>query len=102
MSNETKWTPGPWHVGGVQRCTVYDVRAQRVANSFEGVLAVLRSDEECKANARLIAAAPELAEALEKLIEAAESSDDCQYGTLSTSFVLKIATCALAKARGES
>lgn len=46
----------------------------------------------------LIAAAPELAEALKALIDAADTSDDCQYGTLATSFVRNICIAALARA----
>lgn len=61
-----KYTVGPWRVGGSNDCTIYDNLGQRVANSFEGVMATQRSDAECAANARLIAAAPELLEALEE------------------------------------
>lgn len=46
----------------------------------------------------LIAAAPELAEALETLIAYADESDNAQYGTLGTEFVRNIARAALAKA----
>lgn len=53
-------TAAPWHAGGPHQCTVYDRFGQRIANSFEGVMATQRSDGECAANARLIAAAPEL------------------------------------------
>lgn len=60
-----KHTPGPWHVGGRDKCTVYDRFNQRLANSFEGVMATQRSDSECHANARLIAAAPEMLEVLQ-------------------------------------
>ena len=49
-------------------------------------------------NAHKIAAAPELAETLKALIDAADTSDDCQYGTLATSFVRNICIAALAKA----
>ena len=44
------------------------------------------------------AAAPELVEALGALIDAADTSDDCQYGTLATWFVRNICSAALAKA----
>lgn len=55
-----KHTAGEWHVGGQQKCTIYDKFGQRIANSFEGVMATHRTDIECEANARLIAAAPQL------------------------------------------
>jgi len=55
-----KHTPAPWHVGGRDACTIYDRYSQRLANSFEGVMVAQRSNVECEANARLIAAAPEL------------------------------------------
>ena len=42
----------------------------------------------------------ELVEALEGLLDAADDSDGCQYGTLSTSFVRDIASTALSKYRG--
>lgn len=63
-----KHTPGPWHVGGPNKCTIYDKHGQRLANSFEGVMATQRTDSECEANARLIAAAPELLDALVNLL----------------------------------
>ncbi|HHP7108570.1 TPA: hypothetical protein ACSFAI_001539 [Pseudomonas aeruginosa] len=64
----SKHTPGPWHVGGPNKCTIYDKHCQRLANSFEGVMATQRTDSECEANARLIAAAPELLDALVNLL----------------------------------
>lgn len=69
---EAKHTPGPWHVGGFEQSTIYDCFGQRVANSFEGVMVVKRSDAECRANARLIAATPELLEALRRALNALE------------------------------
>ena len=58
----SKHTPGDWYVGRNEhtRCTIYDKFGQRIANSFEGVPEAHRSDDECLANARLIAAAPKL------------------------------------------
>jgi len=65
-------------------------------------LAGRRHGDEVAANARLIAAAPDLLDALQALCEYAETSDDCQYGTLSTKFVRDVALPAIAKATGES
>lgn len=67
----TKWTPGPWHVGKPQEREAWCVKASngiRVAwIDFWGQqieTGNLKSDDEQRANARLIAAAPELAEVL--------------------------------------
>lgn len=64
-----KHTPGPWHVGRINKCTIYDKLSQRLANSFEGVMATQFTDSQCEANARLIAAAPELLEACKTFAE---------------------------------
>lgn len=70
-------TPGPWHVGGADGATIYDSMHQRVANSFEGVMVAHRSNDACKANARLIAAAPDmLAVATELLAVVEEERED--------------------------
>lgn len=49
-----KHTPTPWQVGGHNKCTVYDKFGQRIANSFEGVPVVEKSDGTCAANAEFI------------------------------------------------
>lgn len=58
----SKHTKGPWHSGkgANTRYTVYDKFSQRVGDFFEGVMVTQRSSEECAANARLGAAAPDL------------------------------------------
>lgn len=58
--SETKFTPGPWAHGG-HAVYVQGMDVARVYQSF-GV-----SDETFEANARLIAAAPELYEAVRRL-----------------------------------
>ena len=58
-----------------------------------------RHDDECKANARLIAAAPELLEASRFLIESVEASED-GMDRLLTAF--DMARAAIAKATGEA
>ena len=63
-----KFTQGPWHVGGVGGCRpsmVYGPNGRTVARTWSPNLA--DGSEEEKANAALIAAAPDLLEALEKL-----------------------------------
>ena len=60
----TKYTPGPWAVNGNTPDQVYTEQGDTLA-IVRGTRRI--SDEERNANARLIAAAPELLEALEKL-----------------------------------
>jgi hypothetical protein len=56
-------------VGGSDKATIYDKYGQRIANSFEGVMVSQRSDAQCQANARLIAAAPDLLAACQALLD---------------------------------
>lgn len=88
-------TPGPWHVGGSDKSTIYNKYGQRIANSFEGVLVTQASDETCQANARLIAAAPDLLELLQELVDGMTDVED------SDSRVLFRARAAIAKATGQ-
>lgn len=101
----TKWTPGPWHHGFFRnpgadpRFAGCDIAADGGTNIG---LAYFQRDEhtpeECKANARLIAAAPELYEALAAVVKAADD-----YPFSHTSFVVHPwMRAALAKARGEA
>ncbi len=104
--SESKWTPGPWFVSGV-----------RFKMNGGEWLSVNRYDEQTKkdenialagydprngagtADARLIAAAPDLAEALEKLITAVEES--CR--TVDRQFIqleIDTARAALSRAKG--
>jgi hypothetical protein len=96
----SKFTPGPWHVGGMYKCTIYDHMDQRIANSFDGILVTQRSDAECEANARLIAAAPDLHEALQ-FIESLYD-DEKSVGELAMALyeARNMARAALAKVEG--
>lgn len=61
-------TPGPWHLGIKQAgVIVYDKTGWAVANAV--VYHGEHDKEECKANARLIAAAPDLLAACERLLK---------------------------------
>lgn len=64
MTTEYKHTPGPWHVGTKEahHC-VYDARGWQIADASP-----LGKSDDTKANARLIAAAPDLLSALEKTL----------------------------------
>ena len=83
---ETKHTPGPWSVGD-------SIDGATVHNESELMVAFCRNLAfdlgECAANARLIAAAPELLEACQLALD----SDDRG--------VKDVLRTALAKARGE-
>jgi hypothetical protein len=83
--SETKHTPGPWHTAGDQGVQIRSQRDQ-IAKVW-----TMRGNE-WKANARLIAAAPELLEALKDMIvlQAGTSSDPVE--------TLRKARAAIAKA----
>lgn len=90
-TNETKHTPGPWtatgHDGGM--CVVVESKWGSVAKALPVGCEVQEA-----ANARLIAAAPELLEALEEIAEQLELEGP------SCSDILAAARAAIAKARG--
>lgn len=70
-TKHTPFTQGPWHVGErKQASVVYDESGYAIANAevYHGK----HSYDESLANARLIAAAPELLEALRALVEMAD------------------------------
>lgn len=98
----TKHTPEPWVVDEDGTVTQADSGAHIAVVSQEDDFPCLEEDEreearaECKANARLIAAAPELLEALEKALrESGCDGDLCMHDWHDD------ARAALAKARGE-
>lgn len=76
MSNHT---PGPWKLNG------WDVVQQGCTDAFPALAAILNADgsvcmEEINANARLIAAAPELLHELKRLCEECDSIGwNCDY-----------------------
>jgi hypothetical protein len=90
MSTDTKsaHTPGPWHVHENGYGVFF---ADSQTNGSVAKIA----DKECAlANARLIAAAPELLETLESIVACAEAS-------ASTASWIPTAKAAIRKARGE-
>jgi hypothetical protein len=103
-TNETKWTKGPWSVGArfiegenevldAEGFSVADpsIFASRKARNGRIVKRV-RPVEEQVANANLIAAAPELYEALDAFM---------RLGTMDDQSAIDAARAALSKARGE-
>jgi hypothetical protein len=74
-------TPGPWSVGEDNvgdGCNIRDANGNRVAHTAtsrnHGTEKI--DPAEAKANARLIAAAPDLLKALKELLDASEASPD--------------------------
>lgn len=93
MASETKWTPGPWRAYDNGTCWQIDAEAHAVATTQ------FCYARETAANARLIAAAPEVYEALHNaavLLKAlTRPTDEIAQAT--------VAACetALAEARGD-
>jgi hypothetical protein len=84
-------TPGPWEN---DRQTVYSVNGvheQEIAEVYGN------ADGNAEANARLIAAAPELLEALKRITDAIEGTEPSQHVL---DCLYKVAIKAIAKAEG--
>lgn len=106
-ATQKEHTPGPWQVS--QSLDYFDEGATvvRTVNIPRGcarglVVAVLTKTDECSANARLIAAAPELLEALRETLDELESIRDAlsHPRPTSESAVCHRARLAIAKAEG--
>ena len=82
MNTESKHTPGPWHVSMKPGPIVYGPQGEQVANMHVAML----DQEEHKADAKAIAAVPQLLEALEKCGEYLATIDamqpDKNHGTI--------------------
>lgn len=95
MSNETKWTPGPWGIDwNVSRLDVFNSDGGTLVSTLRRSTRSNDIDNVVQANARLIAAAPELYEALRAILA------EWQYYAPDHPLVDK-ALDVLAKARGE-
>lgn len=101
----TKYTPGPWEVSGTS------ITAPP-CNNDGTCIAVIEDDggyeappEQREANARLIAAAPDLLAALKTLLLTSEWADETGYvedvGFVNLETVQQQAHAAIAKATGE-
>ena len=104
--SETKWTPGPWSIEcfrtfieNVVRI-LYEISPDQKHDDF--CIAIVRpecggNDSEVEANAFLIHAAPDMADALHQWKVAEETGDAVELEA-----ARKSRDAALAKARGES
>ena len=72
----TKHTPGPWKTWSHNGCLVVDSNGLQVADTFHGIPVLHRSDAECRENARLIAAAPDLLKQRDELMAAVQYAAD--------------------------
>ena len=89
-----KHTPGPWKQGNDRiECS----EGYGVADLF-----TQRNDAETKANARLIAAAPEMLEALEALVREFDDTYDGDPISMEKHEAIEKARNSIIKARGES
>jgi hypothetical protein len=97
MTGKPAWTPGPWNVIESELGTIR-IKARR---GFIAILDERDSGEEDAANARLIAAALGLYEALDEAINYLAIYALWRLGDEKAKEILNKCTTALAKARGE-
>lgn len=99
----TQHTPAPWHIGPItsQGHNVQIRAVNQESPEFEVSVAILggwgTSKEENEANARLIAAAPELLEALIEAGKYLQGDVGCAY----PQELFEVIQAAIAKATGE-
>lgn len=99
MSKAPKWTPGPWKVGPVDD-TVVTAADGSVVAEIDGDYNQPETWRIMEANARLIATAPELYEALEGLVRYAIAVRHTAGMGKDQSARLERAQAVLVKARG--
>ncbi len=105
MSKEAKFTPGPWRVSTGDGYNALDGIAFHGVWSGDTCVATTGllnagDDDQSVSDAHLIAAAPDMYEALEKLLDKYRSSVSYEKGH--DYDLSDMAESALAKARGES
>ena len=106
-----KHTPGPWYIDGHEIKVNKPERAYLEDGAPETICGMLSSvsPQETKANARLIASAPDLLEVCRQLVWKLSHShspsgrgDDCRPGTIDRNDrVVRMARAAIAKAEGQ-
>ncbi len=100
-------TPGPWQAfnGYLVRKCIGDVCAPiaHIDTPYRHGIGIVKGEHEVSANIRLIAAAPDLLEALEELATIVQGviDDTNIHGIGMDSFTLQPARAAIAKAKGE-
>lgn len=101
MTQDMKWTPGPWKADGYY---VYanDQNAKHGLKELANVEGELCTTDEDEANRHLMAAAPELYGALSAIKWKSIDKDNMEFSAITTYCVMDIIQAALAKARGES
>lgn len=92
--SERKYTPGPWRQGGVKEISLIGKCREIVADDGRIGLVYGITDEDCKANAQLIAAAPDMLAALELALQ-----DMARYEIFGPG--KKAIQAAIRKAKGE-
>lgn len=114
MTDQPKWTPGPWGLLVEQSyrpvCTVATIEQTGEDFPYRGMIARLQSAEhiegidgaELTANAHLIAAAPDMAEVLDEVSGFAhQTARDRDLSDAELAFMRRV-DAALAKARGQA
>ena len=114
MATENKWTAGPWHIAGddeiIEEVPVIEISTGKngvdykpiayVNSDLHGGDVFLLTDEEY-ATAHLIAAAPDMYEALEGLLEIYTEGHRREFTPGDRKVRADRARAALSKARGE-
>lgn len=96
--SERKYTPGPWRQGGVKENFLIGKCREIVADDGRIGLVYGITDEDCKANARLVEASPVL---LEALLQIVRHQDIIGGSMASVSSTRRIAAQAIEHATGE-
>lgn len=97
--SETKWTPGPWRVSGDDDDEFWCVAIPLSDVDFECL--DIKADDRGRANCRLIASAPDLYEALEKLMSVPIVADYAG-DNVHLDAAISAARAALSRAKGET
>jgi hypothetical protein len=107
VSERQAHTPGPWEIDATSNVGAFEIWGGPLDSNAPQICSDdgdLNRPEECKANASLIAAAPDMLAALQSLDEFAWSamSADCKEAHDNLSRKLAVMRAAIAKAEGRS